>query len=393
MKDKSHVIVTVSGKDKPGITAAFAQAIARHHAEIVDIDQATVHNILALSLLLDISHSNDDPDLVLRDLLFEANHLGMTLEYQQLSAEEIPDRSAKNLYILTVFGGTRALAEISTILGDDGVNIDEIANVGDQMTPCVELTVDVRNPEKLTRLKDRLMTRSHELDIDFAIQRADAYRKSKRLVIFDMDRTLVTTEIIDEMARAAGCHDTVRRVTEKSMRGDLDFADSLRQRTAMLKGLEIKHLEQILDGVQLSGGVPELINTLKRQGFRIGIVSGGFDFFARALEKRLGLDFAYANSLEIVNGKLTGRVNGSIIDDQAKATILTELSDTLGVPLDQTVAIGDGANDRLMLGRAGLGIAYNAHKSVALSAVMSVGRERLKHILYTLGISNRDILS
>ena len=391
MNHENHMTVTVSGKDKPGITAAFAQIIARHDAEIVDIDQSTVQNILALSFLLDLSRSHEDHDVVIKDLLFEANRLGMALEYRYISEDDIPDRSEEALFVLTVFGGTRALAEISTVLGEDGVNIEEIANIGDRSTPCVELTVDIRDPDQLHRLKDRLMIRSHELDIDFAIQGADSYRKSKRLVVFDMDQTLVTTEIIDEMAAVAGCYGKVSRITKAAMDGDFGFADSLRERTALLEGLSLEHLERIRDALQLSDGAPELINTLKRQGFRVGLVSGGFDFFAQALEQRLELDFAYANSLDIENGTLTGRVNGDIIDDEAKARILTDVSTEYRIPLDQTVAIGDGANDRLMLGVAGLGIAYNARQDLVRAAGMSVGRNRLKNILYTLGITSRDI--
>ncbi|UCH84277.1 MAG: phosphoserine phosphatase SerB, partial [Candidatus Latescibacterota bacterium] len=338
MNDKTHVIVTVSGHDSPGITAAFAQVIAGYDAEIIDIDQATVHNILALSFLLDLGGASQNRDAVLKDLLFEANRLGMSLDFQLLSKDELPDKSRRNLFVLTVFGGTRPLAEITSILGDEGVNIDEIAAVGDESTRCVELTVDVPDTDTLTRLKERMLIRSHELDLDFAIQKADAFRKSKRMVVFDMDRTLVTTEIIDELAVAAKCHKEVARLTELTMKGDLDFEKSLRQRVALLRGLTVEQLETIRDGLELSEGVPELTATLKRQGFKIGLISGGFDFFARALEQRLGLDFAFANSLEIVGGKLTGRITGKIIDAAAKAAIVKTMGGELGIPADQTVA-------------------------------------------------------
>ena len=229
------------------------------------------------------------------------------------------------------------------------------------------------------------------MNIDIALQKMEAYRKSKRIVFFDMDRTLIDMEVIDEMARAAGVYDEVARVTQKAMRGDLDFEDSLRQRTAFMKGLTISHLAKIRDSMQISAGAHDLIATIKKLGYSAGVVSGGFTFFADHLKQQLGLDFAYANELEITDAALTGRLKGQIIDDAAKAKLVNRVSRDMGIPLDQSVAIGDGANDRLMLGQAGLGIAYNAHKGLESAASMKLGHNRLMNILYTLGINEDDI--
>ncbi len=390
-KEKGYVVVTVSGRDRPGITASLTRVIVEHGVEIVDIDQAALHNFLGLSFLLELTGESRTHDTVLKDLLFEAHRLEMTLSFQPLSKGEIPKKQDLNLFVLTFFGGTSALAEMAAILGEENANIKKISNLSNNSAHCIELVIDARRAN-LSRLKKRVMQRSHELDIDLALQKMEAYRKSKRVVFFDMDRTLIDMEVIDEMARLAGVHEEVARVTEKTMRGDIDFEDSLRQRTALMKGLTLDRLAEVRDSMDISVGARELIATLKRLGYTLGVVSGGFTYFAEHLKQELGLDFAFANKLETKDGALTGRLEGEIIDDATKAKLLNRVSKEMGILLDQTVAIGDGANDRLMLGQAGLGIAYNAHKELRRSASMSLGRTRLMNILYILGINEDDIL-
>jgi phosphoserine phosphatase len=391
IEETDYVVVTVSGRDRPGITAAFARILVDHGVEVVDVDQASLHDFLGLSFLLDLSGASSTKDSVLKDLLFEANSMGMQLNIQLLSEKEIPRKQYKNLFVLTFFGGTRMLAEISGILGEEGANIEKISNLSTHTAHCIELTIDVRKVKSMGQLRERLMSRSHELDVDVALQKMEAYRKSKRIVFFDMDRTLIDMEVIDEMARAAGVHDEVSRVTEKAMRGDLDFEDSLRQRTALLKGLQVEELEKIRDRMRISEGAHDLTAALKSLGYKLGVVSGGFDIFADHLSKTLGLDFAYANRLEIKNSALTGRITGDIIDDARKARLVNKVSREMGILLDQAVAIGDGANDRLMLGQAGLGIAYNAHRGLEKAASMNLGHTRLMNILYVLGINEEDL--
>jgi phosphoserine phosphatase len=388
---RDFVMVTVSGPDRPGITAAFSKILAENQVEIVDIEQASLQDFLGLSFLLDMSGAKQSKDGVLKDLLFEASQLNLTLNFRLFSEKEVKARNSKNLFVLTYFGDTRALAEISTILGEENANIEMISNLTRHCASCVELTIDVNGVQSLNRLKERVIAKSHELNIDLALQKMEAYRKNKRLVFFDMDSTLVNMEIIDEMARRAGVFKEVSRITEKTRRGDLDFEEALIQRVALLKGLKVEALDQIRDEMKLSEGAQDLVTTLKRLGYKLGLLSGGFHYFADYLKDRLGLDFAFANHLEIKNGTLTGRVLGDIVDGPYKAKIVNLVSSKEGVFLDQTVAIGDGANDVLMLGQAGLGIAYNAKWKVERVASMSVGRARLKNILYILGITEEEM--
>jgi phosphoserine phosphatase len=388
---KDFVMVTVSGPDQPGITAAFSKILVDNQVEIVDIEQASLQDFLGLSFLLDMSGAKQSKDGVLKDLLFEASRLRLTLNFRLFSEKEMKARNSKNLFILTYFGDTLALAEISNILAEENANIQMISNLTRHCASCVELTIDVNEVKNLSRLKARVIAKSHELNIDLALQKMEAYRKNKRLVFFDMDSTLVDMEIIDEMAQRAGVFKEVSRITEKAMRGDIDFEESLTQRVALLKGLKVEELEKIRKDMKLSAGAEDLVETLKRLGFKLGLVSGGFDYFSDFLREKLGLDFSYANQLEIKNGVLTGKVLGKIVDNTYKAKIVNMVSSEEGVLLDQTVAIGDGANDGLMLGQAGLGIAYNAKEKLERVANMSLGRARLKNILYILGITEEEM--
>ena len=388
---KDFVMVTVSGPDQPGITAAFSKILVDNQVEIVDIEQASLQDFLGLSFLLDMSGAKQSKDGVLKDLLFEASRLRLTLNFRLFSEKEMKARNSKNLFILTYFGDTLALAEISNILAEENANIQMISNLTRHCASCVELTIDVNEVKNLSRLKARVIAKSHELNIDLALQKMEAYRKNKRLVFFDMDSTLVDMEIIDEMAQRAGVFKEVSRITEKAMRGDIDFEESLTQRVALLKGLKVEELEKIRKDMKLSAGAEDLVETLKRLGFKLGLVSGGFDYFSDFLREKLGLDFSYANQLEIKSGALTGKVLGKIVDNTYKAKIVNMVSSEEGVLLDQTVAIGDGANDGLMLGQAGLGIAYNAKEKLERVANMSLGRARLRNILYILGISEEEM--
>jgi phosphoserine phosphatase len=392
-EEKAYVVVTISGEDRPGITGAFTRILIDHQVDIADIDQATLQDFLALTLLLDLGESDSRKDSVLKDLLFEANRLGMQLSFQLLSERELRRKKEKNYFILTFFGDTRALAEIAAVLGEEKANIEKIANLGRNNAGCIELTLNVRGVPSLSRLKERLMAVSHAMSVDVAFQKREAYRKGKRLIFFDMDQTLVDGEVIDELARAAGVFEEVSRVTEKAMRGDLDFEDSLRQRVALLKGLTGADLERVRDAMPISEGAEHLVATLKSLGYTVGVVSGGFTFFAEHLAGHLGLDFAFANTLEVKNGVVTGNLVGDIVDGAAKAKIVNTVAGERGVMLDQTVAVGDGVNDSLMLGQAGLGIAYNAKSKLVQVASMNLGRTRLRNILYILGVTDDDITS
>jgi len=385
------LMVNVSGQDRPGITATLVRVLMEHNVEVVDIEQASLQNLLGLYLLLDLSKASDSKDSVIKDLLFEASKLNLTLNFRFFSPNEVLALNQRNLYVLTHFGGTHALAELSRILGEENVNIEMISSLAHHDALSVEMILNVNSASSLGRLKQQIMVKSHELNIDLALQKMEAYRKNKRLIFFDMDSTLVDMEIIDEMARQAGVYREVSRITEKAMRGDFDFEESLIQRVALIKGLAVSELTEIRNNMRLSQGVEELTTTLRWLGYKLGVITGGFDFFSDYLKEKLGFDFAFANKLEIKNGVLTGRIVGPIIDAAQKARIVNQTSCDHGILLDQTVVVGDGANDALMLGQAGLGIAYNAKKGVDRAANVSLGRSRLKNILYLLGVTEEDI--
>ncbi|MCJ7682975.1 MAG: phosphoserine phosphatase SerB [Desulfobacteraceae bacterium] len=388
---KNLLMVNVSGQDQPGITATLVRVLVEHNVEVVDIEQASLQNLLGLYLLLDLSKASDSKDSVIKDLLFEASKLNLTLNFRFFSPNEVLALNQRNLYVLTHFGGTHALAELSRILGEENVNIERISSLAHHDALSVEMILNVNSASSLGRLKQQIMVKSHELNIDLALQKMEAYRKNKRLIFFDMDSTLVDMEIIDEMARRAGVYREVSRITEKAMRGDFDFEESLIQRVALIKGLAVSELTEIRNNMRLSQGVEELTTTLRWLGYKLGVITGGFDFFSDYLKEKLGFDFAFANKLEIKNGVLTGRIVGPIIDAAQKARIVNQTSCDHGILLDQTVVVGDGANDALMLGQAGLGIAYNAKKGVDRAANVSLGRSRLKNILYLLGVTEEDI--
>lgn len=388
---KNLLMVNVSGQDQPGITATLVRVLVEHNVEVVDIEQASLQNLLGLYLLLDLSKASDSKDSVIKDLLFEASKLNLTLNFRFFSPNEVLALNQRNLYVLTHFGGTHALAELSRILGEENVNIERISSLAHHDALSVEMILNVNSASSLGRLKQQIMVKSHELNIDLALQKMEAYRKNKRLIFFDMDSTLVDMEIIDEMALRAGVYREVSRITEKAMRGDFDFEESLIQRVALIKGLAVSELTEIRNNMRLSQGVEELTTTLRWLGYKLGVITGGFDFFSDYLKEKLGFDFAFANKLEIKNDILTGRIVGPIIDAAQKARIVNQTSCDHGILLDQTVVVGDGANDALMLGQAGLGIAYNAKKGVDRAANVSLGRSRLKNILYLLGVTEEDI--
>jgi phosphoserine phosphatase len=385
------LIVTVSGPDRPGILAALSQILVKHHVEIEDMKQASLRNLLGLYLLLDLDVAAETKDAVIKDLLFEASEHGLSLDYQFVSASEVDAVSQADLYVLTHFGGTPYLAELCRILTEESVNIEGISSQTHHGARSVDMVIAMRQAGNLGRIKQRIMAKSRELNTDLAVQRMEAYRKNKRLIFFDMDSTLVDMEIIDEMARRAGVFREVARITEKAMQGEFDFEESLVQRVALLKGLSVEVLAEIRNTLRLSDGVEELVRTLKWLGFKTGVVTGGFDFFSDHMKEKLGFDFAFANHLEIKNKALTGRVTGKIVDAAEKARIVNQTACDEGILLDQTVVVGDGANDALMLGQAGLGIAYNAKKRLDRVANVSLGKTRMAHIFHLLGITEEDI--
>lgn len=390
-EDNALLMVIVSGPQRPGVLAAFSRILVDHGVEVVEVRQASIQGFLGLYFLLDLTQTPKGSDRVIKDLLYEANRSNLNLQFRLFSQGPSDRTAPRKLYVLTHFGGTRALAELSKILFEEHVSIETVSTSTHHDTRSVEMVIDGRDASSVEGFKKRIMEKSRELHVGLGIQKMEAYRKNKRLVFFDMDSTLVDMEIIDEMARRAGVHREVARVTEKAMQGDMDFEESLVQRVALLKGLKVGELEKIRDTVPLNPGVEDLARTLKWLGYKLGIVTGGFDFFADPLKDRLGFDFAFANKLEIKSGALTGRVLGEIVDGVQKARLVNQTACSLGIHPDQTVVVGDGANDALMLAQAGLGIAYNGKRRLDRVANVSLGATRMTDILHLLGITEEDV--
>ena len=391
MAEANLLLASISGPDRPGILAALTRVIQDYRIEIIDIQQASLQQTVGLHLLLKFKAESRSKDSAIKDLLFEGNQLNLTLKFQLLAADQIQGIDLRKQLVLTFFGDTRTIAELSKVLAEANANIEMISSETHHGARSFEMIVNTTGVDRVDRLKSRLMEKSRSLNVDLAVQNRAAHRKNKRMICFDMDSTLVEMEGIDEMARKAGVHREVARITDKAMRGDFDFEESLRQRVGMLRGLRLDDVIEIRNKMVLSPGADELLTTLKWLGFKLGIVSSGFDIFADWLKDRLSLDFAFANRLEIKNDILTGKVQGDIVDAVQKARLVNQEACNLGIPLDQVVAIGDGANDSLMLTQAGLGIAYNAKKALERVANVSLSHARFNHVFHFLGITEEDI--
>jgi len=387
------VLVTVTGPDRTGVTATLTGILAEQGAILHDIEQVVVQGQLTLCLLVGLPHTRD----VLKELLFAAKELKMELDFQPVEGDPPPQARPAEVgrrYVITAIGpslGARHLHAIASTLAAEGANIEKISRLSEGSLASVELHVSLPHGRDSDALKRTLLTVATSAGFDVSLQRESLFRRSKRLVVMDMDSTLIRIEVIDELARAAGVVDRVSRITERAMQGEMDYDQSLRERVELLKGLDVKVLDRIAAELPLTEGAETLIRVLKRLGFSIAIISGGFSRAAEALKRRLGIDYAYSNNLEIADGKLTGRVVGPIVNAQRKAELLETIAQAEGVLLDQVIAVGDGANDALMLERAGLGIAFHAKPKLRESADTSISASGLDAILYLLGISGREL--
>lgn len=392
MREIARILVTVTGPDRPGVTSTLMGILAEKGAGLDDIEQVVVQGQLTLCLLIGVPPSSD----VLKELLFSSKQLGMELDFKpvDVDSETAAAADTERRYVITAIGrslGPTALHALASTLAAQGANIDKISRLSEGPLASLEIHAKIpadRDHENLKRLLLAVATRS---SFDVSLQRESLYRRSKRLVVMDMDSTLIQIEVIDELARRYNVGDRVSRITEQAMRGEMDYDDSLRQRVALLKGLDAKVLESICAELPLTDGAETLVRVLKRLGYRIAVLSGGFSQAAESLKRRLGLDYAFSNQLEIIDGKLTGRVTGPIVNAQRKAELLEIIAQLEGVLLDQTIAVGDGANDALMLERAGLGIAFHAKPNLRERADTSISAGGLDSVLYLLGLTAREI--
>jgi len=393
MKKEDLLVVTVVGEDRVGLVASVTGVLFEAGLNIVDIEQSVIHAQFTMVLLVQPFKPAFDVRKLRRDL----EGIGQDLD---LNIAVMPLREFKGLrlaeektpYVLTILGSDRpgVVAAISRVLAEGSTNIEKIKMIARGEFLAMEMLVDIRGGN-FAPLRERLLEVADEIGIDIIAQPERMYLKRKKIIVFDMDSTIVDAEIIDEMARFCGTDREVGEITERGMRGEIDFAQSLRERVGCLKGIGVDDLKFLAGTMRLTEGAGELISALKEMGFKIALISGGFDFFTDVLKERLGFDYAFGNQLETKGGRLTGRVRGRIIDGGRKAEIVDEICRREGVTSEEVVAVGDGANDQIMVANAGLGIAFNAKDVLKRVADGSLTKDHLKGVLYCLGISDLDL--
>lgn len=398
------ILVNISGYDRPGVTSALTEILANYDAAILDIGQSDIHHTLSLGLLFK-TYSNVSGN-IMKDLLFKASELNVQIRFTPISVAEYEEwvtLQGKNRWIVTLLGRrltAKQIAAVTSIIADQNLNIDSIQRLTvrvpleetaeSRTKSCVEFSVR-GNPRDVSEMQSLFMKLSGSEDFDISLQEDTMYRRCRRLVCFDMDSTLIETEVIDELAMRAGVGDKVKAITERAMRGEIDFDESFRERVSLLKGLDESVMRDIAEHLPVTEGVGRMMEVLKRAGFKTAILSGGFTYFGNYLKQKFGIDYVYANELEIVDGKLTGRYVGEIVNGRRKAELLRLLAQVENIDIAQTIAVGDGANDLPMLATAGLGIAFHAKPKVKATAGQSISTIGLDGVLYFIGFKDSFI--
>lgn len=397
MEDTEIILVRISGQDRPGVTTALTAILGHYNATILDIGQANIHHSLSLAIMFE--SQTEKSGYILKDLLFKADELGVNVRFSHLPKEAYStwvNLQGKNRYTVTILGrelNATHISIVTQVLLDNKLNIEKITRLTSRIPlnkadrigrSCIELSVR-GTIDQFKELQKTFLTLSAKYEIDIAFQEESMYRRMRRLICFDMDSTLIQTEVIDELADRAGVGEEVRAITEAAMRGELDFSESFKKRISLLKGLDESVMKEIAENLPITEGMTRLVRILKKSGYKIAILSGGFTYFGNYLKDKYGFDYVYANELEIEDGKLTGRHIGDIVDGKRKAELLRLIAQVEKVDLKQTVAVGDGANDLQMLATAGLGIAFHAKPKVKENAQQSLSTVGLDGILYFLG--------
>lgn len=396
------VLINVSGRDKPGLTSEITGIMGRYDVRILDIGQAVIHDHLTWGILAEIPDEANAPP-VIRDLMFRLHALDLQVRFAPITAEEYQhwaEGRNRARYIVTLLSRdikAEQIAKVSAITARYGLNIDNISRLSarpsldpaENRIACVEFSVRGA-PSDAKQLRSDFLHIAAEMNVDIAFQEDSIFRRNRRLVVFDMDSTLIEAEVIDELAREAGVGDQVAEITERAMQGELDFSQSFAERLGLLKGLDESVLESIAQRLKMTEGAEHLISSLKSLGYRTAILSGGFTYFARHLQRKLGIDYVHANELEIVDGKVTGQVSGPIVDGQRKAQLLLEIAEKERISREQVIAVGDGANDLPMLSQAGLGVAFRAKPLVKESARHSISTLGLDAILFLIGFRESE---
>ena len=403
MPNSEIILINISGDDKPGVTSAITEILGNYNAIILDIGQADIHHTLSLGILFKVTNQSDSGN-ILKEVLFKCSELNVNVRFTPVTMERYENwvgRQGKSRYIVTILGKVitaRQLSMVTKTVSEQNLNIDSIIrltgrpsleiNEENAVRSCIELSVRGTLLNKKL-LSAQFMQYTSELGIDISFQKDDMFRRSRRLICFDMDSTLIKTEVIDELADRAGVGSEVRAITESAMRGEIDFSESFKRRISLLKGLDEEVLKDIAHHLPIMDGAERLISILKKIGFKIAILSGGFTYYGNYLKKLFDVDYVYANELEIIDGKLTGNYLGDIVDGKRKAELLKLIAQVEKIDLEQVIAIGDGANDLPMLNLAGLGIAFHAKPKVKANAQQSISTIGLDGVLYFLGF--RDI--
>ena len=401
MEKEEQILVGIAGQDRPGVTASVTEILAKYDAKILDIGQADIHSTLSLGILFRIDEKLSGQ--VMKELLFKATELNINIDFKPVGDdqyEEWVEQQGKNRYILTVIGrslSAKQIAAAAKVIKGQGLNIDSIIRLTGRQSikhpeknvrACIEFSLR-GTPKDLSEMQSQLMQLSAEMEFDFSLQRDNMFRRMRRLICFDMDSTLIQTECIDELAMRAGVGDKVKEITERAMRGEIDFKESFKERVALLKGLDVSVMKDIAENLPITEGVDRLMEVLKRYGYKIAILSGGFTYFGEYLQRKYGIDYMYANELEVdENGKLTGNYVGEIVDGHRKAELLKLIAQVEKVNLAQTIAVGDGANDLPMISEAGLGIAFHAKPRVVANAKQSINTMGLDGVLCFLGFKD-----
>jgi len=405
-KHKEIILLNISGSDKPGLTSSLTGVLAQYNVNILDIGQAVIHEDLGLGILFEVPATSESSP-ILKDLLFKAYELGINVKFTPIEENrylEWVNHQGKDRYIVTLLAKkltAEHLSKVTSIISNQQLNIDYISRLsgriplngnGIQARAVVEFSVR-GTPIDLEKMKMDFIRVAGEVAIDIAFQEDNIFRRNRRLVCFDMDSTLIQTEVIDELAHRAGVGDEVSRITESAMRGEIDFKQSFIKRVSLLKGLDESVMKEIADNLPITDGAERLFKTLKQCGYKTAILSGGFTYFGNHLKTKLGVDYVFANELEIKDGKLTGKHLNEIVDGQRKAELLKLLAFKEDIHLEQVIAVGDGSNDLPMLQLAGLGIAFHAKPKVKASAKQAISTIGLDAILYLLGFRDREILT